>query len=61
MFQIGDKAREGNAAVWTAWYWKNSYGSSNWKIVEWNGTEGLEIAKFFLFNIDGYCSLFLEN
>ena len=40
MFQIGNKTREGYAALWTSWYGKDSYGSSNWTVVEWKGTKG---------------------
>jgi hypothetical protein len=50
IFQIGDYACEGSAAFWASWYWQNTYCSSNWKNVEWEGTEGLEMV-YILFHI----------
>lgn len=37
-FQIRNQACEGHAALWACWYWKDPYGTSNWKNFEWKGT-----------------------
>jgi hypothetical protein len=45
-FQIRDQACQGHAALWSSWNWKDSYGTSNWKNFEWQGTEGLETTPY---------------
>lgn len=45
-FQIRDQAREGHAALWASWNWKDPYGTSNWKNFEWEGTKGLKTTPY---------------
>jgi len=45
-FQIRNQACEGHASLWASWNWKDTYGTSNWKNFEWEGTKGLEITPY---------------
>ena len=38
LLQIGYQACQGDAALWSSGHRKDSYGSSDWEIVEWKGT-----------------------
>ena len=51
MFQAGNQACEGNAALWTPWYWENSNGSPDWKNAEREGTKGIQVRRSFGFHI----------
>ncbi|KAL4554011.1 hypothetical protein LXL04_039870 [Taraxacum kok-saghyz] len=53
---IGCKACEGNAAIWSSWYWKDSNGSPDWKDVKWKGPKGN-----FMHNLPFYVTFYIVN
>ena len=43
MLQTRHQACQGNAALWTSWYWQDTNGSPDWKDVKWQGTKGIKM------------------
>jgi hypothetical protein len=42
ILQIGHQTCKGYIAIWTSWYWQDSYGPANWKVVEWKRSQGMD-------------------